>query len=136
MQARQIGRPNPTSQARLQLVLALLAAWNLLSFVLQLTNSGPIEVHDVDGFLGARSLSGSAAVLAVASLYAVRNPVRYRFVIWLAAMEQVVAIFAAGFHLARDDVSLGESWLPILVAAGFLALLASNLPRQTDTIAA
>jgi hypothetical protein len=136
MQARQIGHPNPTSQARLQLVLALLAAWNLLAFALQLTNAGPMEVQGVEGFLGARALSGSALVLAVAYLYAVRNPVRYRFVIWLAAMEQVVAVFTAGFHLARDDISFGESWLPVAVAVGFLALLASNLPRQTDTIAA
>jgi hypothetical protein len=136
MQARPIGRPNPASQARLQLVLALLAAWNLLAFALELTNAGPLETGDVDGVLGARALGGATAILAVAYLYAIRNPVRYRFVVWLAALEQVVLVFTAGFHIARDDVEFSEAAVPIVVAVIFLGLLAANLPRQTDTIGA
>jgi hypothetical protein len=136
MQARQIGRPNPTSQARLQLILLLLAAWNLLTFVLELSNSGPIRVDGVDGLLGARSASGAVAVLAIAYVYAARNPVRYRFVLWLASLEQFVALFAATFHWARGDVGAGEAVVPIFVAAAFLVLLMTNMPRQTDTIGA
>lgn len=134
MQARQIGRPNPTSQARLQLILVALAAWNLLAFLLELTNSGPLSVGDVDGVLGARALSGAVGVLGVAYLYAARNPVRYRFVLWLATLEQFVALFTATFHWARGDVGVDEAIVPIIVSAAFLVLLMTNLPRQTDTI--
>jgi hypothetical protein len=134
MQARQIGRPNPTSQARLQLILVALAAWNLLAFLLELTNSGPLSVGDVDGLLGARALSGAVGVLGVAYLYAARNPVRYRFVLWLATLEQFVALFTATFHWARGDVGVDEAIVPIIVSAAFLVLLMTNLPRQTDTI--
>jgi hypothetical protein len=134
MQARQIGRPNPTSQARLQLILVVLAAWNILAFLLELTNAAPISVDGVDGILGARALSGATGVLGIAYLYAARNPVRYRFVLWLATLEQFVALFTAAFHWARDDIGASEALLPIIVAAIFLVLLMTNQPRQTDTI--
>ncbi len=134
MQARQIGHPNPTSQARLQLLLILLAAYNFLTFLLELTNTRLLQIGEIDGVLGARSVSGSMAVLAVAYLYAARNPVRYRFIIWLALIEQFVAMFTATFHWARNDVGFGEAIVPIGVAVTFLLLLMANLPRQTDTL--
>jgi hypothetical protein len=133
MHARQIGRPDPTSQARLQLTLVLLAAWDLLAFLLELTNTRLLRIGSIDGALGARSVSGTMAVLAIAYLYAARNPVRYRFVLWMATLEQFVALFACAFHWARNDVGFAEAALPILVAAGFLVMLLTNLPRQTDT---
>lgn len=134
MQARQIGRPNPSSQARLQLVLVALAVWNLIGFLLQLTNARLIEVDGIDGVLGARAVSGATAVLAIAYIYAARNPVRYRFVLWLASLEQFVALFSTTFHWARGDLAFGESVIPMAVSAIFLVLLMTNLPRQTDTI--
>jgi len=134
MQARQIGRPNPTSHARLQLILVVLAAWNILAFLLEVTNAGPLHVGDVDGVLGARAVSGSAGVLGVAYLYASRNPVRYRFVLWLALLDQLAAIFTAGFHWARGDIGFNEAIVPIVVAFAFGALLVAYMPRQTDTI--
>ncbi len=134
MQARQIGRPNPTSQARLQLILVLLAAWDLLGFLLELTNTRLLSIGQVDGVLGARSVSGTMAVLAIGYLYAARNPIRYRFVLWLASLEQFIALFSSTFHWARGDLGAGETIVPILVAAAFLALLMTSLPRQTDTI--
>ena len=134
--ARQIGRPDAGSQARLQAVLVLLGGWNLLTFVLELTGSRFLEVGGVDGLLGARALSGSAAVLGVAYLYAARNPIRYRFVLWMASVEQIIALFATAFHWTVDDLSASESVLTILVAGVFLALLIVNMPRQTDTIGA
>lgn len=134
MTARAIGRPNPTSQARLQLILLVLAAWDLLAFVLELTNTRLLEIGGVDGILGARSVSGTLAVLAIAYIYAARNPIRHRFVLWLASLEQFVAIFACAFHLARDDVNFGEAALPLAVAAIFLVLIMTNLPRQTDSV--
>jgi hypothetical protein len=134
MQARQIGRPNATSHARLQLILVALGAWNLLALLLELTNAGPMNVGDVDGILGARALSGAVGVLGVAYFYAARNPVRYRFVLWLATLEQFVALFTATFHWARGDVGGDEAVVPIIISAAFLVLLMTNLPRQTDTI--
>ena len=130
---RQIGRPDPSSQARLQLVLIALAAWNLIGFLLQLTNARLIEVDGIDGLLGARAVSGATAVLAIAYIYAARNPVRYRFVLWLASLEQFVALFATTFHWARGDLTFGESVIPMIVSVAFLILLMTNLPRQTDT---
>jgi hypothetical protein len=134
MSARQIGRPNPTSQARLQLLLILLAAWDLLAFLLELTNTRLLKIGGIDGVLGARSVSGSMAVLAIAYIYAARNPIRHRFVLWLASLEQFVAMFAATFHWARGDLGASQAVLPILAAAVFLVLLMTNLPRQTDSI--
>jgi hypothetical protein len=135
-QARQIGRPNATSQARLQLVLIALAAWNFLAFFLELTNTRFLEIAGIDGMLGARGVSGATGVLAVAYLYAMRNPIRYRFVLWLASIEQFIALFSYTFHWARDDIGAEEALIPILVAAAFLVLLLINMPRQTDTIGA
>ncbi len=131
---RQIGRPDPSSQARLQLVLIALAAWNLIGFLLELTNARLIEVDGIDGLLGARAVGGAAAVLAIAYIYAARNPVRYRFVLWLASLEQLVALFATTFHWARGDLKFSESFIPMIVSVVFLILLMINLPRQTDTI--
>lgn len=133
--ARQVGRTDSASQARLQLILVALAAWNLVGYGAGLVDSSLLHVA-VDGMLGGRAVSGASAVLALAYLYAARSPFRYRFVIWLAAVEQVVALFSMGFHWMRDDVTSGDIWLPMLAAAVFLTLLMVNLPRQTDTLRA
>ncbi len=132
--SRQIGRPNATSQARLQLLLGVLAIWNLLAFLLELTNTGPLQIGGVDGVLGARAYSGATGVLAVAYLYAIRNPLRYRFIVWMAALEQLLALFAYGFHWTVDDVSTGEVLLPAVIAIGLLVALVMHLPRQTDSL--
>jgi hypothetical protein len=134
VQARNLARVNPASQARLQLVLVLLAAWDLLAFLLELANTRLLRVGAVDGMLGGRSVGGEIAVLAIAYLYAARNPMRYRFVLWLASLEQFIALFAATFHWARGDIGASEATIPILVAAGFLVLLMTNLPQQTDRV--
>jgi len=134
VQARPLTRLTPASQARLQLILILLAAWDLLAFLLELGNTSLLRIDGIDGVLGGRSVSGATAVLAVAYLYAARNPIRYRFILWLASIEQLIALFAATFHWARSDVGATEVIIPILVAAGFLVLLLTNLSRQTDTL--
>lgn len=137
MQGRAaIGRQNAASQARLQFVLLLAAAWNVLSFALILLNTRLLRVGDLDGALGARPLSGSHLVLALAYGFAARNPLRYRFVLWLATVEQFIAIFATAFHWARGDAGFVESAAPVAVSALLLVLLLTNLPRQADTIGA
>jgi hypothetical protein len=134
MRARQVSRPVAASQARLQLVLILLAAWNGVTFILQLVNASVLAVGEIDGLLGARTLAGASGVLAVAYAYAARSPLRYRVIVWLGMIEQIVALFSYTFHIARGDLGVGEAWLPIIVAAIFLVLLLATLPRQTDTI--
>jgi hypothetical protein len=133
--ARQIGRPDPSSQARLQLVLIALAAWDAIAFVAELVRSSFLEVGS-DGILGGRAFSGTTLVLAIAYLYAARDPMRNRFVLWIASLEQVIALFSMAFHWARDDTSTGDIWLPMLAAAIFLVLLIGTLPRQTATMRA
>lgn len=132
--SRQIGRPDPTSQARLQLILGVLAAWNLATFVLQLTGTSILETGGVDGILGARAYSGASGVLGIAYLYAMRNPLRYRFIVWMAAVEQVLALFSYAFHWAGDDIGAGEALLPAAIAVILLVAIVGNLPRQTDTL--
>lgn len=132
--SRQIGRPNPTSQARLQLILGVLAAWNLATFALQLTGTSLLETGGVDGIFGARMYSGASGVLGIAYLYAMRNPLRYRFIVWMAAVEQVLAMFSYMFHWANDDVGAGEVLLPAAIAIALFVAIVTNLPRQTDTL--
>jgi len=134
VQARNLARLNPASQARLQLVLVLLACWDLLAFLLELANTRLLRVGGIDGMLGGRSVGGEIAVLAIAYLYAARNPMRYRFILWLASLEQFIALFAATFHWARGDIGAGEAAIPILVAGAFLVLLMTNMPQQTDRV--
>jgi hypothetical protein len=134
VQARNLARLNPVSQARLQLVLVLLACWDLLAFLLELANTRLLRVGGIDGMLGGRFVGGEVAVLAIAYLYAARNPMRYRFILWLASLEQFIALFTATFHWARGDIGASEAAIPILVAAGFLVLLMTNMPQQTDRV--
>lgn len=129
MSARSVGRPNPTSQARLQLILLVLAAWNAVAFLFELLNMGPVRVGETEGILAARALGGATGVLALAYVYAARDPMRHRTIVWLATIEQFVAIFTAGFHWATGDVAAGEALLPILAAALFLFAIITSLPR-------
>jgi hypothetical protein len=129
MSARSVGRPNPTSQARLQLILVLLAAWNSVAFIFELLNLGPVRVGEIEGILGARAVGGASGVLALAYVYAARDPMRHRTIVWLATLEQFVAIFTAGFHWATADLNGGEAAVPIIAAALFLFAIITSLPR-------
>jgi hypothetical protein len=136
MQAPAIGRTAASSRARLQLLLIALALWDITGFLVELTDGWFIDQSAIDGLLGARAVSGAALVLGIGYLYAARNPVRYRFMLWLAALEQLVALFTAAFHMAVGNLDFSECALSIIVAGAFLILLIANRPRQTDTIGA
>ena len=136
MNARPTRRASASSQARLQLLLLLLAAWDITGFLVTLTDGWFLDQGQIDGVLGARAVSGALLVLGIGYLFAARNPVRYRFMIWLAAIEQIVAFFSTAFHWAAGDLGFAESALPIAVSVILLVLLIANLPRQTDTIGA
>ncbi len=116
---------------RLRLILLLMAVWDILGFLVQLyTDSFAFRVEgDMEGFLAARAFSGALIVPAVVYLYAIRDPLRHRAVLWLAAIEQLVAICAAVFHLAADDFGVGSVIVPLAVAIAFLVLVLVNYPR-------
>ncbi len=119
---------------RLRLILLLMAMWDLLGVVVQLyADSFAFRVDgELDGFLAARALSGALIVPAVIYLYALRDPLRHRPVLWLAVIEQLAAICTAVFHLAADDFGLGSMVVPLAVAVAFLILVLLNYPRGEE----
>ncbi len=128
------GRP-ASPQARLRLLLLALALWDLVGFLVELAFDSPAFriKGDVEGFLAARAFSGSLIVLAAAYIYAARNPLRHRIVIWMAVLEQLAALFTGIAHWMRADLSAGQAILPLLVALGFLVLILLNYPRERET---
>lgn len=116
-------------------MLLALAAWDILGFLVQLAfDTAAFRVKgDVEGFLAARAFSGSLIVLAAAYVYAARSPLRHRFVLWLAVLEQLAGLVTGVAHWARGDLSAGESLLPLVVAAAFLVLILFNYPRERES---
>jgi hypothetical protein len=113
---------------RLRLILLLMATWDLLGAVVQLyTDSFAFRIDgQLNGFLAARALSGALVVPAVVYLYALRDPLRHRAVLWLAVIEQLVAI------CTTDDFGLGNMVVPLAVAVAFLILVLLNYPRGEE----
>ena len=116
-------------------LLMLLAAWAILGALTEIfSDSFLLELKgEADGILAGRALGGEAIALAALYLYAARDPGRYRFVFWVALVEQVAAIPLHFYHWGAHDVGLKGIILPVAVAAGFLFLLIPNLlqPRET-----
>jgi hypothetical protein len=130
------GRFTPTR--RLQLILVLLAAWDLLGFVVPLLADSFLFGIDgeLDGILAGRVLSGAIIVPAVLYLYAARRPERYRGILWVAVIEQLVAIVTGVFHLAAGTVGLGEVVIPLAVAVAFLIVVLLNFPTGPKPVEA
>ncbi len=125
-------RPNVliTTLRRPRVMLLLLAGWALLGAISEVFSSSFLfDLHgrELDGVLGGRALSAEAIPLAVLYLYAARDPQRYRFVFWIAVIEQVAAIIANVYHWGAGDFSLESVILPIVVAGGLLALIFLHL---------
>jgi len=121
-------RPNVliTTLRRPRVMLLLLAGWDILGAITEFFSSSFLfDLHgrELDGALGGRALSAEAIPLAVLYLYAARDPQRYRGVFWIALIEQGVAIVANVYHWGAGDFSFESVVLPIVVAAGFLALI-------------
>lgn len=119
---------------RLRLVLLLMAVWDLLGFLVQLyADTFFFEIDgNVDGILAARAFSGALIIPAIIYIYALRDPLRHRAVLWLAVIEQLVAVLTAVFHLAGDTFELESVILPVAVAIAFLILVLLNFPRGAD----
>ncbi len=119
---------------RPRILLLLLAAWAILGALTEIfSDSFLLELkREADGVLAGRALGGEAIALATLYLWAARDPGSYRFVLWVALVEQAAAITLDFYHWGADDVGLESIILPIAVAAGFLFLLVPNLvqPRE------
>ena len=126
-------RQNTAQLRRLQLLLLLMILWDVLSLMAELSFGGPLTKIDGDaigGILGARaSLSGAALVPIGLYFYAlVRGPMRHRGVLWCAALEQGGAALLGVYHIAANDVDVGGTILPVVVALVLLVLVLLNMP--------
>ena len=118
----------------LRWVFLLMALWDLAGAVVQLAlNSGVFKLHGteaVSGVLAGRAFSGALFVTAAMYFVATWRPTRYRFIFWLAAFEQLIAICTGVFHGARNDITWSGVIIPIAVAIALLILLLINFPRS------
>ena len=124
----------------LRLIFLLMAAWDLLGGAIQLVFPSFLfrlkDAVEPSGVLAGRAFSGALFVTAVLYLIAALHPTRYRFILWLGVIEQLVAICAGVFHGARNDIGWGGLVLPIGVAIVLLVLLLLNYPRALPEEAA
>lgn len=118
---------------RLQLILLLMIAWEALAIVAELSFGGPlfeISGNKLSGLMAGRGALGGAAVLPLMIyVYALRQPLRYRGLLWLGVLESAVAVMFCVFHLAVGDIQFEGIVLPLVVSAVFLVLLLLNMPR-------
>ncbi len=123
---------------RLQLVLLLLIAWDIIGLLAELSFGGPlmhVSGGKIGGVLAARaSLGGALVVPLTLYIYAlIRGPMRYRGLVWIGVLEQsMVAVFAV-FHVIADDIKVEGAILPIVVSLGLVVLLLINMPRGQTT---
>jgi hypothetical protein len=127
-------RRSVSSVRRLQLVLLLLIAWDVIALLAELSFGGPLlKISDdkIGGWLAARgSFSGAATVPIGLYIYAfVRGPIRHRNILWVAVVEQGAAALFAVYHAARNHIELEGTVLPLVVALGLLVFLLVSMPR-------
>ena len=127
-------RPSPSTQRRLQLVLLLMIAWEVLLLASELSfGSGLFEIDgdQISGVLGSRGGFSGAAVIPIA-LYGfafTRGPLRHPSILLVGALEQVAAIVFGGYHVVVDDLELGSYVVPLAVSLTLLVLIVVNTPR-------
>lgn len=121
---------------RLQLLLVLLALWDLLGGVVPFLSNGVVfEVkQEMDGILAARPFSGALFATALVYLYAARDPQRHRPVLWLAAFEQVVAIISAFYQWGADRIGIEGVVLPVVAAVTLLLAVMALYPRGWEAL--
>ena len=119
---------------RLQLLLVLLIAWDVLAIIAELSFGGFLfdaSDGEITGLLGARGgFNGLPVVMIAAYAYCLaRGPVRHRGVLWLAAIEQGAGTLFAVYHLATGDVRFEAAIVPLVVSAGLFVLVLVHMPR-------
>ncbi|HUS82939.1 MAG TPA: hypothetical protein VM013_06765 [Dehalococcoidia bacterium] len=118
----------------LRLIFLVMAGWDLLGGAAQLIFNSFLfslkDSADPSGILAGRAFSGALFVTGALYLIAALNPARYRFILWLGVIEQLVVICTGVFHGARDDLGWSGLVLPIAAAIVLLILLLLNYPRM------
>ncbi len=123
---------------RPRILLFLLAAWDILAVATEFFTSSGIfmDLHggEIDGILGARSLSWQGIPLAALYIYTARNPQRFPRVFLLAFIEQTSVIAAALYHLGAGDFSAESIVLPVAISGGLLFLVVLTLFGRREEI--
>ena len=118
---------------RLRLILFLMIIWEALAVIAELSFGGflfEISGSKISGFLGARgSFAGAALLPMFIYIYALRAPLRYRGLLYLAVLENAVAILFVLIHLAVGDLEAQAAFATMLISAVFLLAFLLNLPR-------
>ena len=119
---------------RPRVTLLLLAAWAILGVIVEFSSDSFLFDLDeeANGVLAGRALSAEAAALAALYIFAARDTRRYRFVFWIALIEQGLAVAANMLHWSGGDFGFESVVLPIAVGIGFLVLLLPNLAPPTE----
>ena len=117
----------------LRWIFLLVALWDLLGAVVELVfRSALFKLKDAaepSGVLAARAFSGALFVTMALYLIAAWRPTKYRFILWLAVFEQLIAVVTGVFHGARSDIPWSGVIIPVAVAIALLVLLLLNFPR-------
>ena len=123
---------------RLQGLLALMIAWEILALVAELSFGGPLfktSGEEIGGLVGARSGLGGLAIVPL-SIYAFvlfRGPSRYGGLLWFGVLEQGATALLSVYHLAIDDVTVAGAILPLVGSMMLLVLLLALMPRGVVT---
>jgi hypothetical protein len=128
-------RPGLSATRRLQIILLLLIAWDVLALVAEISFGGALfklnDAGEVTGVLATRGgFNGAAAVPLTLYVYAlIRGPLRYRGLIWIGVLEQGVIALAAALHIILDHATPEGAALPLAVSLALVVLLLVNMPR-------
>lgn len=118
---------------RLRLILFLMIIWEALAIISELSFGSflfDISGDKISGLLAGRGSFGGAAVMPMfIYIYALRAPLRYRGLLYLAMLENAAAILFGVFHLAVGNIEAQGVIATMVISAFFLAAFLLNLPR-------
>lgn len=118
---------------RLRLILFLMVVWEALAIVAELWFGGPffeIKGDSIGGLLAGRGSFGGAAVMPMfIYLYALRAPLRYRGLLYLAVLENAMTVIFGVYHLALGHIEAEGVFISAGIAAVFVVAFLVNLPR-------
>lgn len=122
---------------RLRLILFLMIIWEALAIISELSFGSflfDISGDKIGGLLAGRGSFGGAAVMPMfIYIYALRAPLRYRGLLYLAMLENAAAILFSVYHLAVGNIEAQGVIATMVISAVFLAAFLLNLPRGKVT---
>ena len=117
---------------RPRIVLLLLMAWSLLTFLIEAWPESGIffdvkSGKEIDGALGGGILMWQGIPLALLYFLSFRNPQQNRSVFWVGLVQQAAAAAANLYEWGRGTFSGESIIIPVAVSAGLGALVSVNL---------